>query len=361
MRFYNWLLRLYPASFRNEYGEEMRPLFARKLEQARGAGVLTLWLGTFAEVLGNAIAVHADILRQDLSYTVRGLRRLPGFAITAVAIVALGIGATTAAFSVTDFVLLRPLPFHQPDRLVMILETTPGYPGMEFSAPNYRDWKAAATSFESMAVYGTSAATMSGVGEPRRLTGGRVSPELLPTLGVSPILGRVFTAEDDRDGAPRVMILSYRLWQSEFGGDAGIVGRGLAFDTGPVTVIGVMPREFHFPGSEILFWVPIRLSARDYQENERTNNMYYAVGRLKPGVTIERAQTEMSLIAKQSSQEHPKENRETGALVYPIGEEVSQRSRLMLVALSGAAACVLLIACANLANLLLARALGRRP
>jgi putative ABC transport system permease protein len=360
MTLYNWLLKLYPASFRNEYGEEMRPLFARRLEQARGLGVLTLWAGTIVEVIGNALVVHGDILKQDLSYTGRVLRRSPGFAITAIVIVALGIGATTAAFSVTDFVLLRPLPFHEPDRLVMLLETTPGYAGMELSAPNYRDWKAAATSFESMAIYGSSSVTMSGAGEPRRLVGTTTSAELFPTLGVSPIVGRLFSAEDDREGAPGVVILSFRLWQTEFGGDAAIIGRSLTFDKLPVTVVGVMPREFHFPGSDILFWVPKRFTAGEYQESMRTNNMYYAVGRLKRGVTIERAQSEMSLIAKQSEQAHPKENKDTGALVYPIGDEVSQRSRVMLMALSGAAACVLLIACANLANLLLARALGRR-
>src|SRR5258706_3388726 len=204
MTLYTWLLRLYPASFRHEYAEEMRPLFERRLERASGIGVVVLWLATIGAVAATALAVHADIFKQDLSYTGRTLRRSPGFAITAVAIVALGISATTAAFSVTDFVLLRPLPFHQPDRLVMILETTPGYAGMEFSAPNYRDWKAAATSFESMAVYGTSSVTMNGVGEPRRLAAARVSSELLPTLGVSPIIGRVFTAEDDGEGAPRV-------------------------------------------------------------------------------------------------------------------------------------------------------------
>jgi predicted permease len=360
MTLYNWLLRLYPASFRNEYAEEMRPLFARRLEQARGAGVAALWVSTFGEIVANALAVHLDILKQDVSYTARALRRSPGFAITAVAIVALGIGATTSAFSVTDFVLLRPLPFREPDRLVLVLETTPGYAGMELSAPNYRDWKAAATSFESLSIYGPYAVTMTGAGEPRRVSGSLASAELLTTLGVSPIVGRSFMPDDERDGAPGVAILSYRLWQTEFGGDAAIVGRSLAFDNRTVTVIGVMPREFNFPRSSILFWTPKRFTARDYQESERTNNMYYAVGRLRPGVTIERAQSEMSLIAKQSEQAHPKDNKDTGALVYPIGDEISQRSRVMLMALSGAAACVLLIACANLANLLLARALGRR-
>jgi putative ABC transport system permease protein len=360
MRIYDWLLRLYPASFRNEYGGEMRPLFARRLQQARGAATLGVWLSTVGEVFVNAAVVHFDLFKQDVSYMVRGVRRSPGFAVTAILILTLGIGATTAAFSVTDFVLIRPLPFREPDRLVMILETTPGYAGMELSAPNYRDWKAAATSFESLAIYTQIAVTMTGGPEPRRLAGTTCSADLLPTLGVAPIVGRSFTADDDRESAPRVVILSYRLWQTEFGGDSDILGRTLVFGNSPVTVVGVMPREFHFPSSDVLFWLPARFTGRDYQESERTNNKFYAVGRLKRGMTIERAQTEMSLIAAQSERQHPHENKDTGALVYPLRDDVSQRSRLLLLALSGAAGCVLLIACANLANLLLARALGRR-
>jgi len=360
MKLYDWLLRVYPASFRNEYGGEMRPLFGRRLQGAKGAAVVGLWLSTVAEVFVNAAAVHFDLFKQDASYTVRGLRRSPAFAITAILILTLGIGATTAAFSVTDFVLIRPLPFREPDRLVMLLETTPGYVGMELSAPNYRDWKGAATSFESLSIYTTSAATMTGGTEPRRLNGATSSAELLVTLGVAPTIGRSFTADDEREGAARVVLLSYRLWQTEFGGDADIVGRTLVFDDAPVTVVGVMPREFHFPRSDVLFWRPARFTARDYQESERTNNRFYGIGRLKPGVTVERAQTEMSLIAAQSERQHPRENKDTGAFVYPLRDEVSQRSRLLLLALTGAAGCVLLIACANLANLLLARALGRR-
>src|SRR5471030_1398947 len=139
---YNLLLRAYPASFRNEYGEEMRDLFARRRREATGPlSAVVLWLQTIAEVIGNAALVHWDLLRQDLSYTARMLRRAPGFAITAVLIVALGIGATTAAFSVTDFVLLRPLAFPHADRLVKVWERTPGYRGLEFSPANCRDWK----------------------------------------------------------------------------------------------------------------------------------------------------------------------------------------------------------------------------
>ena len=364
MTFYNWLLRLYPASFRNEYAEEMRPLFARRLEQARGAGVAALWISTLAEIVANALAVHFDILEQDTSYTARALRRSPGFAITAILMVALGIGATTAAFSVTDFVLIRPLPFPEPARLVKIWEKTPGYSHMELSAPNYRDWKAAAKSFESMGVYHFDEITLLDAGEPRRLDGTSVSADLFPTLGVAPLIGRSFSPDDDRAGAAGTMILSYRLWQTEYGGDPNILGRQLSakadFDDATFTVIGVMPRELHFPKSDSLFWITTRFSEREYQASERSDNWLEAVGRLRRGITLEQAQADLQVIAARLEREYPRENKDTGALVVALGQEVSQRSRLLLLALSGAAGCVLLIACANLANLLLARALSRR-
>jgi putative ABC transport system permease protein len=364
MTFYNFLLRLYPSSFRHEYGDEMRALFARARRQATGFGVVALWLGVIAEVAGNAVAVHADILRQDVFYTGRVLRRSPGFALTAILIVALGIGATTAAFSVTDFVLLRPLPFPEPDRLVTVVERTPGYDHMELSGPNYRDWKAAAKSFESMGIYHHDQLTVFGAGEPRRWTGASVSSDLLSTLGVSPIVGRGFTEADDREGAPGTILLSYRLWQTEFGGDPAIIGRALSaqadFDTAVFTVIGVMPREFRFPNAKIEFWITNRFGAAQYTEEERTDNWLDGVGRLKRGVTLSQVRAEMDLIAAQLETAYPVANKGTGAAIDPLSDNVSERSRLLLVALSGASACVLLIACANLANLLLARALARR-
>ena len=226
MRGYRLLLRLYPASFRHEYGDEMSAIFARRLRDASNPLARTvLWVETIAEVMPNAALVHGDMLAQDLHYVARTLRRTPGFAITAVLIVALGIGATTAAFSVTDFVLIRPLPLPDPDRLVKLWERTPGYPTMELSAPNYRDWKAAAKSFASMGVYRSYAVTMISAGEPRRFSGTAISADLLPTLGVAPLIGRGFTADDDRDGAAGTVIVSYQWWQIEFGGDPNIVGR----------------------------------------------------------------------------------------------------------------------------------------
>lgn len=307
----------------------------------------------------NALAVHADILRQDLSYAGRMLRRSPGFAITAVGIVALGIGATTAAFSVADFVLIRPLPFPEPERLVRLFERTPGYARMELSAANYRDWKAGSTgTWSSMGLYHSAAGNLIGASEPLRVDGAEVSFDLFPTLGAQPLQGRLFAETDDRPGAPGTIMLSYRLWQTQFGGDAAIVGRQVQLDAESYTVIGIMPREFRFPSADVQYWTPLRFNEEIYVD--RNDNWHYGIGRLKAGVTFEQAQAEMDVLAARSRQQFPRENKDTGAALFRFSDQVSSQTRLLLYALSGAAACVLLIACANLANLLLTRALERR-
>jgi hypothetical protein len=184
MRLYTILLHLYPSSFRDEYGAEMAVIFRQRLRDADGAAArVVLWIGTFLEVLMNAVAVHWDITRQDLSYTARTLSRAPGFALTAIVIVALGIGANTAAFSLTDFVLLRPLPFPDADRLLTLWQRAPGYSRMELSPPNYRDWKQAATLFERIGAYTTTSTNLVATGEPERLVGAAVSSDLFTTLG----------------------------------------------------------------------------------------------------------------------------------------------------------------------------------
>ena len=355
---YKLLLHLYPASFRNEYGEEMRAVFARRREAASAAGTVGLWLDTIPETIGNAFLVHVDLLRQDLSYSARMLRRAPGFAVTAILIVSLGIGATTAAFSVTDFVLLRPLPFAEPDRLVKLWERTSGYGHMELSAANYRDWKAGSTVFEGLGLYHAAAGNMVSTGEPVRIEGAAVSAELFPTLRVQPFIGRAFAPDDDRAGAEGTLILSYRLWQTQFGGDPSVVGRKVLLDAAPNTIIGVMPATFRFPSSDTQFWNTVRFDEQAYVD--RTDNWNYGVGRLKPGVTFEQAQAELDVLAARSKQQYPVANKEVGALVEHLSDGVSNQARLLLYALCGAAACVLLIACANLANLLLARSLERR-
>lgn len=365
MRAYRWLLRLYPASFRHEYGEEMTAVFARDLRGASNPiARVSLWLSTAADVAINATLVHLDILRQDLAYTLRMLRRSPGFAVAAALMIALGIGATTAAFSVTDFVLIRPLPFPEADRLVKIWETTPGYSRMELSAPNYRDIRAAATSFVSSGIYHAESLTLLDGGEPRRFVGSSVSAGLFATLRVAPLIGRTFTEADDREGAAPTLMLSYQLWRSEFGGDPNVVGRRVHvqvdFGEGWYTVIGVMPQEFHFPHADVLFWVTNRFVGDDYVDAERNNNWLEAVGRLQPGLTLEQARAEVEQLGARLRRAYPKENKDTGATVFALSDQVSWRSQMLLLALDGAAACVLLIACANLANLLLARAIDRR-
>jgi predicted permease len=355
---YNLLLHLYPASFRNEYGEEMRLLFARRRREAGAAGAIGLWLSTMAEVCVNAAFVHFDILKQDLGYTARMLRRAPGFAITAVLIVAIGIGATTAAFSVTDFVLIRPLPFPNSDRLVKLWERTPAFGQLELSPANYRDWTRNNASFDSIGAYHTVAMNVIAKSEPMRLEGIAASFDLFPTLGVQPLIGRLFTEAEDRAGAAGTVLLSYRLWQSEFGGDPGILGQSLLFSDKPYTVIGVMPREFNFPSSDATIWTTMRLDESNYED--RGDNWLEAVGRLRPGVSVEQGRAEMEVRAAQSRQQYLLENKDVGATISRLHDEVSQKSQLLLESLAAAAACVLLIACANLANLLLARALGRR-
>jgi predicted permease len=357
MRAYDWLLHLYPRSFRHEYGGEMRAVFAQKQREAGATGGPGLWLGTIAEVVGNAALVHWDLLRQDVGYTLRVLRRSPGFAVTSTLIVALGIGATTAAFSVTDFVLIRALPFQEADRLVKLWERSRNYARNQLSAANFRDWTKDNTVFERAGFYHAMVGNLSGAGDPVRVDGSSVSADVMPTLGVQPLIGRLFAASDDREGAPGSALLSYRLWQTQFGGDPDVVGRDFLVDGEKYAVIGVMPREFRFPTTDTLLWTATRFGERDYQE--RNNTWLEAVARLRPGVSVEQARAAMELRAAQSEQQYP-ENKNVGALVLRLSDEVSQQSRLLLVVLSAAAGCVLLIACANLANLLLARALGRR-
>ena len=361
MRFSDLLLRLYPASFRAEYGDDMRAVWARRRRDAAGPlAVAALGIATVFDVLFNAAAVHWDILGQDLRYTARTLARSPGFALTAILVLALGVGANTAAFSVTDFVLIRPLPFSDPDRLVTLWEKVPGYSQMELSPANFVDWKHMSKSFEGMGAYWDTSVNLVGQGDPERLEGATVTADLLPLLGVQPVMGRLFTAAEDREGAPGTLLLSYQLWQAVFGGDAGAIGRRVNLDNEPFVVIGVMPRDFHFPSRSAELWMPARFQEHSDDFRDRNNNYLNVVARLKPGVSLAQARAEMGVVTAQLERQFPKENRQTRASVEFLRDELSQQSRLLLMALSGAAVCVLLIACANLANLLLARGLARQ-
>lgn len=359
MGFYKTLLHFYPSSFRAEYGDEMLAVFRmRRRDATSPLALVMLWLSVFFEILFNAAAVHWDILKQDLGYTARTMSHTPGFAITAILVVALGIGANTAAFSVTDFVLIRSLPFPDPSRLVKIWQTAGGYGEMEFSPPNYRDVKQMSRSFEAMGAFFTWEVNLVGQGDPQRLEQCFVTSGVIPLLGVHPLFGRGFTAADEREGANRTLLLSYRLWQTEFGGDRGILGRRVLLDDQPYVVVGVMPADFHFPSPEVALWTPRQFGADDYKD--RNDNYLEVVARLKPGISMEQARAEMNVLMQQLKRQYPEDLKHSGVRVISLRDEVSRRSSLLLWALLGAAACVLLIACANLANLLLARNLARQ-
>ena len=362
MPLYRLLLYLYPASWRVEYGGEMYAVFAARRRDADGLwDGLALWLETIPDLVVNAIRVQLDLLFQDVRYAARSLYRSPGFAVTAIAIAATGIGATTAAFTMVDHVLIRPFSFPAQERLVKMREDD--LSGLErfwdVSPANYRDWKRMSKSFESMGAYrGLSVNITGGHGDPQNIEGASVTAELLPTLGVQPLIGRVFTTEDDRDSSPATVILSYGFWKERFSGDAAIIGRTIYLEDLPYTVIGVMPKDFYFPSREARVWTPMQWHADAFED--RLDTYIFPIGRLKEGVSLEQAQAEMRVVAGRLSRAYPKELARVGIAAFRLRDDIPARSRLMLKALLGAALCVLLIACTNLANLLLARAMMRR-
>ncbi len=360
MRLYRALLRLYPASFRREYGEEMCAVFARRLAQAGGRGASALLLAAAWDVLPNALAAHADLLRQDLRYAARVLARSPGFAVSAVLVAALGIGSATAAFSITDHVLIRPLPFPRSGDLVTVWESDAegGLGRNELSPAIYRDWKGLAPSFQSMAAWHPASVNLVGAGAPERLDLARVTADFFPTLAVGAALGRTFAAQDDAPGAPGAVVLSDRFWRERFGADPEVLGRKVLLNGDPYLVVGVMPRGFFYPSRGTQLWAAWRLAARDFED--RSDTYLHAIARLKRGVSLETAQAQMRVVAAQVRRDHPKEDEHVGALVLRLRDEISGQARLLLKVLLGAAVGVLLIACTNLANLLLARALARR-
>ncbi len=296
-----------------------------------------------------------DAWAADLKYAVRGLRRNPGFAAVAVLTMMLGIGASTAVFSVVNAVLLRPLPFREPNRLMMIWETQPQWGDREVvSYENFRDWKQQSRSFEQMAVFVGGAVRMNVGDEPVWINGLRVSGGFFPALGVQPMLGRTFLPEEERKGPPSVIVLSYGFWQ-RLGGGRNLVGKRVQFDREVFTVVGIMPEGFAFPPTGSEFWFPFVPDPAHRGAHELR-----VVGRLKAGVTATQAQREMQDIAARLQQAHPAENKGIGANVVPLLEQTVGDARRALLVLMGAVACVLLIACANVANLLLVRVAGRR-
>ena len=312
-------------------------------------------------------------MTQDLKFAFRQLRKTPGFTLIAVVTLALGIGANTAIFSVVNAVLLKPLPYPQPEQLVAIGAIDPrqtaGALGT-LSFPDFEDYRTRSTSFAAMAAYRSRDFAVGGDGEAHNVQGLRVSAGLFEVLGVQPALGRTFRVEEEAaGGGPEGLttILSYSLWQRQFAGDRSVLGRTINLDGRPHTVVGVMPRGFQFPidADSYEIYVTVAPEATKLSEKHvpmtqnRGNHSYQAVGRLKPGVTIDQARAELRTIAAALEQQHPDTNSNVGAAVFALRDDMVGGVSGALYVLFGAVSCVLLIASANVANLLLARATVR--
>ncbi|HXC86898.1 MAG TPA: ABC transporter permease [Candidatus Cybelea sp.] len=287
------------------------------------------------------------------------MKRNPGFFAVALTALALGIGANTAIFSAVEGVLLHPLPYADPSRLVMVWEDA-SYLGFSRNTPaaaNYVDWRAQNQVFRDMAAMRYSNSAFNGDRAPEQALGRRVTPNFFDVLGVQPVVGRPFTAEEDAT-KQKVVVLSDALWQRRFGGNPAVVGRSILMDGEATTVVGIMPSSFFFPDHQTDYWIPASFTPEDLAR--RTRHNLEVVARMKQGVTRERAQRDMEVIAKRLELQYPDTNANIGAVVVPIRENFAGDTATGLWVLQIAAVLVLLIACSNLANLLLARAAGRR-
>jgi putative ABC transport system permease protein len=295
---------------------------------------------------------------QDLRYSVRMLLKSPGFTLVVVLTLALGIGANTAIFSVINSVLLRPLPFHQPDRLVYlrVTEASPGdYP---LTGPDYLDWQSRNHTFEATSLYSWSGtANMSSTGQAASATLVHAQANFFETLGVEPRIGRSFAAGEDLQGRNHVAILSYGFWQQHFAGRAGAVGEAITLDSQSYTIIGVMPASFNFPSATDI-WTPMDMTPKAL--GQRGSHSYRAIARLKPGVALSEARADLTMICKQLAKQFPDSDGDALPVVRPLKEVLTASSQPELLILFGAVALVLVVACVNVANLLLARATERQ-
>lgn len=298
-------------------------------------------------------------LWRDIRYALRQLARSPLFTVTAILALALGIGANSAMFALIDAAIVRPLPVANPDEVVYVWEDGSiwGFPRNTPAPANYFDWKAQNEIFTELAAARFANATIGGDGQPENVIGNRVTANFFPMLGVSPSVGRAISQEDEDRDLP-VVVLSHALWLRRFGGKTEAIGRPILMDGRQVTVIGVMPPAFRFPNQIVEYWVPLAFTPQ--ARAVRGSHFLTVMGRMKPGVTVQRADADMKQIARRLEQQYPDTNTKIGAVVVPLREMVAGNANTSLWMLLGASAAVLLIACANLANMLLSRNLGRQ-
>jgi putative ABC transport system permease protein len=365
-RLYRAVLRLFPADFRGEFGEDMETVFREQRADAareRGlAGLLRMWAATILDIVRMAPREHAAVISQDTRYAFRMMRKNPAYTISAVLILALGIGANTAVFSVVESVLLKPLPYLEGDQLVILrqLMTKLGRNDVPFSVPEFDDYRKQNRTLDGLVQYHSTWFTLLGGSEAHRVRTGAVSAAFFDMLGVKPLLGRTFRPADDDPGAPAVLVLSYEFWKAAERGDPAIVGKNYRMNDRVHTVIGVLPPIPQYPADNDVYMPtsacpthssPAAMANRDLR-------VLHVIGRLKPGVQLRQCHADLTAIAGRLGQDYPKscpKNAGYGITSTPLRTELTRRAKPMLLLLLGASAFVLLIACANVANLAMAR------
>src|SRR3984893_6657638 len=300
-----------------------------------------------------------DSVLRDIKFSFRSLLKRPALTIIAIVTLAIGIGANSAIFSTVNALLLKPLPFPDPDRIVAIWDKVPsrGVERNEVTVANYLDWRAQNKTFEQLGIYRWWSTNLTGSDSPERVQGFQVTPNFLDIVGVKPMLGRGFSAEEDQPGKDSVALLTSSLWQRRFGGDPNIVNKTIATNGVTRTVIGVMPPDFNYPkGAEI--YAPLAITPE--LGRSRGNHSYLGIGRLKPGAALQGAQADLHPIASHLEKQYPETNTGRGVVIYPILEDTVRMYSTALWVMMAAVGFVLLIGCANVANLMLARATRRQ-
>jgi putative ABC transport system permease protein len=369
-RFYRTLLRLFPFDFRGDFGPEMEQAFKEQRfhaqRQAGNVGLFRLWWETIAGIFTTAPAEHLSMLRQDLSYALRMMRKNAGYTAVAVITLALGIGANTAIVSVINAVLLKPLPYQQGDRLVMLHQRADkvGLANIQYSVPEIKDYRQQNSTLSGLVEYHSMQFMLLSKEGASRVRAGVVSDGFFGMFGVKPILGRDFTPADDQPGAPAVLLLSYEYWKHHERGDPAIVGKTFQMNDRVHTVIGVLPPVPQYPNENDVYMptsaCPFR--SRPKMIANRNGRMMSLFGRMKPGVSVEHCKADLSVISARMMQQHPDAYpKELGinTAAVSLRQELTKGATPMLLILACAAGCVLLIACANVANMTLARMAGR--